>query len=525
VYDVVIRGGTVYGAGAEPIRADVAIAADRVVAVGPLSQVDSVEELDATGKVVAPGFINVLSHSYFTMLHDGRSLGELTQGVTTQVFGEGGSMGPLTPAMQAALAQTHRELDLEVTWSRLSEFLALLERRGCSQNVASFVGNGTLRPFVLGYENRSPTSAELDQMRSLVAEEMADGALGLASALIYPPESYASTDELVALCTTVASYGGMYISHLRDEGTRLLAAVDELIHISQEAGLAAEIFHLKASGRANWDTMPRVLERIEEVRADGLAITADVYPYIASSTGLTTAIPDRFHEGGAEALYDRLDDDVSRAAIRQALLDAGKWGDAESADEVLILGVRSPELRGYQGMTLRAVSEERRTDPIDTVLDLIRTDRTRVTVAFFTMSEHNLREELRRSWVGIGSDGSSMAPEGISLRAPTHPRAYGTFARVFGTYVRDEAVLTLAEAIDKLTRLPAATLGLTGRGSLAVGSYADAVVFDPDRVRDRATFTEPHRLAVGIDDVVVNGRVALRGGQFTGVLAGRALRR
>lgn len=523
MFDLVVRGGTVYGTGGEPVRADVAIVGDRIVGVGQLGEAEATAEIDASGKAVAPGFINVLSHSYFTVLHDPRSLSELTQGVTMQVFGEGSTMGPLTDRMSRDLEQRHPDMGLEVTWSRLSEYLAHVEKRGCAQNVASFIGNGTLRPYTLGYDDRPATAAELDRMRGLVAEEMADGALGLATALIYPPESYAPTEELIALSEVVASYGGKYISHMRNEGSGLLDAIDELLRISREAGLPAEIYHLKASGRPNWHLMPAALERVESARASGAPITADVYSYTASSTGLTSVIPQRFHEGGPVALYDRLADSDARRSIRQAVVDSGRWGDTDSADDVLVLGVQRDEHRKYQGMTLRAVAESRGVEPVDAALDLIRDDRTRVTVAFFSMSEDNLREQLRRPWVGVGSDGSSMAPEGAFLNAPTHPRAYGTFARVLGKYVREERVLTLADAVDRMTTRPAGTFGLEDRGRLAEGCFADVVVFDPDTVADRATFEDPHQLSVGVSDVVVNGTPAIRDGEFTGELAGRAV--
>jgi N-acyl-D-amino-acid deacylase len=524
MFDLVVHGGTVYGAGEEPMRADVAVAGDRIAAVGQLGDVEAGTRIDATGKAVTPGFVNVLSHSYFSMLYDGRSLGELTQGVTTQVFGEGASMGPLNEATKRELERRNAHLSLEVSWSRLSEFLAHLEKRGCSQNVASFVGNGTLRPYVVGYDDRPATAAEIDAMRGLLAEEMADGALGLATALIYPPESYASTEELIALSEVAASYGGRYISHMRNEGAELLTAIDELLRISKEAGLPAEIYHLKAAGRANWPLMADALELLEGVRAGGAPVTADVYPYTSSSTGLNSVIPQHFHEGGSDALYDRLADPDARSAIRQALVESGRWEGAESADGVLILGVQREENRQYQGMTLTAVAEAKNTDPVDAALDLIRDDRSRVSVAFASMSEDNLRTQLRKPWVSIGSDGSSMAPEGVFLRSPTHPRAYGSFTRVLGRYVREEKLLTLQEAVERMTRLPATNLGLTGRGEIAEGCFADIVVLDPDTVADRATFADPHQLSVGVSDVVVNGKAAIRDGAFTGQLAGRALR-
>ena len=523
MFDLVVRGGTVYGADGGPRAADVAVAGDRIAAVGRLDGAEAVAEIDATGKAVAPGFINILSHSYFTILHDPRSLGELTQGVTTQVFGEGSTMGPLTPEMKAELERRNAHMSLEVSWSRLSEYLAHVASRGCAQNVASFLGNGTLRPYAVGYDDRPATKQEIDAMRGIVAEEMADGALGVASALIYPPESYSTTEELVAICEVAASYGGIYISHIRNEGAGLLAAADELLRISREAQLPAEIFHLKAAGRKNWPLMDQALERIERARAGGARVTADVYPYTASSTGLTSVIPQRYHAGGLDVLYDRLADAGTRRSIRQDLLASGLWGDTDHADQVLVLNVLRDEHRRYQGMTLSALARERGTDPIEAALDLIRDDRSRVGAAFFSMSEDNLRAQLARPWVGIGSDGASMAPEGAFLRAPTHPRAYGSFARVLGRYVREERVLTLPDAIDRMTRLPAATLGLDRRGRLAEGCFADIVVFDPETVTDQATFDDPHQMSTGVSDVLVNGAVAVRAGKPTGRLAGRAV--
>ncbi|MQA02604.1 MAG: amidohydrolase family protein [Streptosporangiales bacterium] len=523
--DLVIRGGTVYGAGDAPVRADVAVAGDRVVSVGDHSEDSAAVEIDATGKAVAPGFINVLSHSYFTILHDPRSLSELTQGVTTQVFGEGSAMGPLTTEMARELEYRNADLSLEVTWSRLSEYLAHVEQQGCSQNVASFIGHGTLRAFGVGYDDRPATAAELDVMRGVIDEEMTEGALGIASALIYPPESFASTEELIALCEVASRYGGVYISHMRDEGTGLLDAVKELLRISRETNVPAEIYHLKASGRASWPLMDEAIELVNEARGTGLPVTADIYPYTASSTGLTSMIPQRFHEGGQDALFDRLAHPMTRATIRQALVDGGEWHDADDAESILVLGVRREENRKYQGRTLAEVAQIRGVEPVDAALDLIAHDRSRVTVAFFKMSEDNLHKQLRQPWVGVGSDGASMAPEGAFLRAPTHPRAYGTFARVLGRYVREQGVLDLADAVHRMTRLPAETFGLTGRGSLAEGSYADVVVFDPETVDDVATFEEPHQLAVGVSEVVVNGQVTVREGKFAGAYAGRALRR
>lgn len=506
-----------------PQQADVAVADGRVVGVGRYDE-EAARVIDATGKVVSPGFINVLSHSYFSILHDPRSLGELTQGVTTQIFGEGSALGPLTPDMRRSLEHVNAARGIEVSWSRLSEFLGQLERRGTSQNVASFVSHGTVRPYVVGYQNRPATPEELDRMCGLVAEEMADGALGLATALIYPPETYGSTEELITLARATEPYGGRYISHMRNEGRRLVEAVDELLRIGREAGVPAEIYHLKASGEENWPLMAKVLDTLENVRAAGQPVKANVYPYTASSTGLTSIIPEKFHEGGSEALFDRLADPAQRKEIRATLHADGRWGDATNSDDVLVMGFRREEFNRHQGKTLTAIAADLGVDPLDAALDLIRDDRSRVTVAFMSMSEDNLREQIRRPWVGFGSDGTSMAPVGRAVLTPEHPRSYGTFARVLGHYVRDEGVLTLQEAIRRLTTLPATTLGLDDRGRLSPDYAADIVVFDPERIRDLATFEDPHRLAEGVSEVVVNGQLAIAEGESTGTFAGRALR-
>jgi N-acyl-D-amino-acid deacylase len=527
VLDVLITGGEVHdGCGGDPSLADVGIAGDRIAVISPTGQLgpaDAVQVVDAAGKVVCPGFINILSHSYFSILTDPRSLGELTQGVTTEIFGEGSSMGPLTRAMQAEMQARKDGASYDVSWTRLSEYLRYAEQRGTSQNVASFIGAGTLRANIVGYSDRPATPAELDRMCALVAEEMADGALGIGSSLIYPPGAYASTAELTELCRTAARYGGRYASHVRNEGSGLLGAIDEFLAICRDAGLPGEQWHLKAAGSDNWDLMDAAIASLEQARAAGLPVTADVYPYTASSTGLTTIIPDRYHDGGAKALYARLADPAVRGEIRAELLASRRWGDVASAEGVLVLHAESEENRRFQGLTLAQVAAERSMHPVDAALDLIASDRSRVGVAFFSMSEDNLRKALSRPWVAICSDGTSMAPEGDFLTAPTHPRAYGSFARVLGHYVRDERLLSLPEAIRRMSALPAATLGLAGRGQLKQGYFADIVILDPMTVSDQATFSQPHRLSAGVSHVLVNGQTTIADGEFTGKLAGRAL--
>jgi N-acyl-D-amino-acid deacylase len=527
MYDLIVKGGLVLdGLGAEPRATDVAVSGDRVVTVGDLAPDEpAATVLDAGGLVVCPGFVNPLSHSYLSVLEDGASLGELVQGVTTQIFGEGESMGPVPPAGRAALEREASTYGVEVTWDRLSEYLAAVERAGCTQNVASLIGAETLRVHGVGYDDRPATDAELDTMRQIVAEEMTDGALGIGSSLIYAPGSYAGTEELVALCEVAGRYGGTYASHVRDEGAGLLPAIDELLEIVRRSGVHGEMWHLKAAGQPQWPLMEHALARLQDARDQGVPIGADVYPYTRSGTGLSSTIPGRWHEGGADALYDRLADPAVRRAIRADLVALGRYGDTPSADDVLLLRLRHPDNAPWQGHTLAEIAADRGQDPVDTALDVIATERTSVFTAFHSMSEDNLRRQLGVPWVGVCSDAASIAPVGRSLDSPTHPRAYGSFARVLGHYTRELGVLTLPDAVRRMTSLPAATFGLTDRGVLAPGYAADLVVLDPDRVADRATFAEPHRLSVGVRDVVVNGVVALRDGAPTGARPGRALRR
>lgn len=528
-FDLLIKGGTVYdGRGGAPVLADVAIQGDVVALVGDLGDAEAAEVIDAAGFAVAPGFINLLSHSYFTVLHDPRSLGELKQGVTTQLFGEGWSMGPLTDQMQKTLITMRGNLEFEVTWTRLSEYLSHVEKRGVSQNVASLIGATTIRIHVIGYEDRSSTLEEQERMEALVEEEMADGAFGIGSALIYAPGSYAPTKELIGLCRAASRYQGKYFSHLRSEGNAFLEGVQELVRISREAELPAEIWHLKASGRSNWPKMQRAIEIVEEARSRGEPIAADMYTYTAGATSLAAAIPPRFHEGGFEKLLERLADTSIRGQVRNAIETSiddweNLYRDSAGPEGVLILSVRNPELRHHQGRTLAQIAQSENKDPIDALMDLVVASASRVGAAYFIISEDNLKRQLQIPWVSFGSDAGSMAPEGVFLESSSHPRSYGTFARLLGRYVRDEGVVPLPEAIRRLTTQPAEVLGLDRRGRLAEGFFADVVVFDPAEISDRATYESPHQFAVGVRDVVVNGTVTLRDGEFTGNLAGRAL--
>jgi len=528
-FDVVIRGGTVYdGTGSPGRRADVGIRGDRIAGVGDLSDTPATTVIDAVGLAVAPGFINMLSWSTESLLIDGRSQGEIREGVTTQIFGEGSSMGPLTPEMKRRAMDQMGDLRYSITWTGLSEYLRQLEEQGVSQNVASFIGATTIREHVIGLEDKKPTPAQLDEMRALVRQEMEAGALGIGSSLIYAPAFYASTEELIELCKVAARYRGKYISHMRSEGNRLLEAVDELIRISREAGIPAEIYHLKAAGQANWSKMDRVIARVEAARKEGLKITADMYTYPAGATGLDASMPPWVLDGGYEAAYTRLADPATRTKIAAAIrTPSDDWENlyraAGSADRVLLVEFKSDKLKPLTGKTLAEAAKMRGEDPVDTIMNLVLEDRSRVGTVYFMISEDNIRKQIVLPWVSFGSDAASMAPELPFTKSATHPRAYGNFARVLGKYVRDDKVLTLQDAVRKLSGLPATTLELDRRGFLKEGMFADVVVFDPATVADRATFDSPHQYAVGVRHVFVNGAQVVKNGEHTGAKPGRAL--
>jgi N-acyl-D-amino-acid deacylase len=527
--DVLIRGGTVYdGSGAPPFVGDVAIRGDVIASVGQ-TQLRGALEVDAAGLAVAPGFINMLSWATESLIADGRSQSDIRQGVSLEVFGEGMSMGPLSPSMQRLDRDRQGDIKYTIEWTTLGEYLAFLERRGVSCNVASFVGATTVRIHELGYADRPPTADELERMCQLVRDAMEDGALGVGSSLIYAPACYAATDELTALVSAAAPYGGMYISHLRSEAAHLEQAVDELISIARDAGAPAEIYHLKAAGASNWGKLEGVVGQIETARAHGLAITADLYPYTAGSTGLNATMPPWVQEGGHAAWAARLRDPDIRARLRQEMqTPSDAWENmfsmAGSTENILLVGFRSERLKPLAGRSLAAVSALRGTSPEDTIFDLIVEDDSRVQTIYFMIDEANIRRELQLPWVSFGSDAASLAPEGVFLRSSTHPRAYGTFARILGHYVRDEAVLPVEEAIRRLSRLPAENLKLDRRGALRPGYFADVVLFDPLRIQDHATYTAPQTYATGVEHVFVNGVHVLKAGEHTGATSGRALR-
>jgi len=526
---VLILGGTIYdGRGGSPYVGEHAIRGDRIVAVGELSDETATTTIDASGLAVAPGFINMLSWASESLLIDGRSQGDIRQGVTLEVFGEGSSFGPLNEEMKAQMRARQGDYKYEIEWNTLGEYLDHLARKGVAPNIASFVGATTVRIHQLGYANRAPSASELMNMRDLVRQAMAEGALGLGSSLIYAPAFYADTAELVALAKVVGEFGGMYISHMRSEGNRLLESVAELIHIAREAGVAAEIYHLKMSGQENWHKFDEVVAAVEAARADGLAITANMYTYTAGSTGLDAAMPPWVQEGGYAAWAERLRDPKIRARlVTEMRTPSDEWENLlrhAGAAGALLVNFRQPELRKYLGRTLADVAAERGRSPEETAMDLVVEDGSPVGVVYFLMSEENVARGVALPWVSFGSDAGSYATEGIFLNQSTHPRAYGNFARVLGRYVREEKVLPLEKAIHKLSGLPAANLQLRERGLLTEGFYADVVVFDPARVRDHATFDDPHRYASGVQHVLVNGIPVLRQGEHTGSLPGRVIR-
>jgi N-acyl-D-amino-acid deacylase len=527
-YDLVIRGGEIYdGSGGAPVHGDVAIKGQRIVCLGACPGA-AAKTVDAKGKAVSPGFINMLSWSNDSLMHDGRGLSELKQGVTLEVMGEGDSMGPLNPTMKRLAVQRMGDIQYPITWTTLDEYLRTLETKGVSVNVASFIGAATARIHVLGEGDVDPTPAQLQEMRALVVKAMEDGAMGVGSSLIYAPGSYAETDELAALVTEAGRCGGIYISHMRSEGNRLLEAIDELIEISKRSGAPAEIYHLKASGRPNWSKEDAAIARVEAARAGGQRITADMYTYPAGSTGLDAAMPTWVQAGGVEQWIARLKDPATRAKVKAEMM--GEPVGFENlqrhagAEGTLLVGFKNPKLKPLTGKTLAQVAADRGVSPQDAAIDLVIEDGSRVQVVYFLMDEANVARQTALPWVSFGSDAEGQAPEGPFLLSSTHPRAYGNFARLLAKYVRDEKRLSLAEAVRKLSALPAHNLGLHDRGLLKVGNYADVVVFDPATIQDHATFEKPQQFATGVSEVVVNGTLALEGGEPTRARPGQVVR-
>jgi len=530
-YDVVIRGGAVYdGNGGSPRVTDVGVNGDRIAAIGDLANATGKVDVDAAGRAVAPGFINMLSWANESLIEDGRGESDLRQGVTLEVMGEGHSMGPLTEGMKAEIVRLQGDIKYEVSWTTLGEYLSFLERRGVSPNVASFVGATTLRVHEIGYVDREPTPAELARMQQLVRAAMREGALGVGSSLIYAPASYSKTPELSALVSAAAEFGGGYVSHIRSEGDHYLEALDEFITIAREARTWAQVYHLKPAGERNWSKSEDGLKKLAAARAEGVAVTADVYTYTAGATGLDASMPPWVQEGGPEAWFERMKDPAIRARVVKEIREPGD--DWESLydlagfdpERVLLIAFRNPVLKPLTGKSLGEVAKLRGLSPEETMIDLVIEDRSRVGAAYFLMSEDNVRRNIAWPYTMFGSDEGAYSPQGVFLLSNAHPRAYGNFARLFAKYVREDKVISIAEAVRRLTSLPADTLRLKERGRLEVGHYADIVVFDPATIQDHATFDKPHQLATGVSEVFVNGVQVVKAGEHTGAKPGRFIK-
>lgn len=528
-FDVVIRNGMIYdGAGGEPFTGDLGIKGDRIRVIGNIEDAAAAKIIDARGLAVSPGFINMLSHAPANLMIDGHSHSDIRQGVTLEVFGEV-SLGPLSAEQKAERERRQGDIKYRIPWTTLGEAMEFLERRGIAPNIASFVSATTIRINALGYEDRAPSDGELEEMRQQVRESMEEGALGVTSSLIYAPAFFAKTDELIALCKVAAEYGGMYISHMRSEGNKLLEALDELITIAREAGLPAEVYHLKAAGRKNWHKLEPLIEKIEAARAAGIRITADMYTYTAGATGLDASMPPWVQEGGYRQWTRRLMDPAIRKTVAKEMNAEGDdWENlyfaAGSPENLLLIGFKNPDLKYLIGKTLAEAAELRGTSPEETAMDLVIEDGSRVSTVYFLMSESNVKKQIALPWLSFGSDAGSMAPKGVFIKSSTHPRAYGNVARLLGKYVREEKIITLQEAIRKLTALPAENLKLRERGRLKEGYYADVVVFDPRKVQDHATFEKPHHYSTGVVHVFVNGVQVLEDGEHTGAMPGRFVR-
>lgn len=525
-YDVVIRNGTLYdGSGGVPYQGDVAIKGKKIVAVGKVPD-RGLQEIDARGLAVAPGFVNMLSHAYTALLRDGRSLSDIKQGVTLEVFGEN-SMGPLSPQMKQDMIQQQGEDTYEVPWTTLAEFMRHLEQKGVATNFASFVSASEIREHELGQINRAPTPGELTRMKALVRQAMREGAMGLTTMLIYVPATFATTDELVELAKVASKYEGLFTAHIRSEGDRLLEAVDEMIRVSKEAEIPVEIYHLKAAGKANWHKLDRVITKIDSARRAGLPITTNMYNYIAGATGLDAAMPPWVQEGGLQEWRRRLQDPAKRQKVAEEMTaPAVNWENlclAAGPEGTILLGFKQDSLKKYVGKTLAEVAALRGKPWYETAMDLVVQDDSRVGVAYFLMSEENVRQQIALPYMSFGSDAGSIAPEGNALKRNPHPRTYGNFARLLGKYVRDEKIISLQEAVRRLTALPCRNLKIDDRGYLKPGYFADIAIFDPATIQDKATFDQPHQLAEGMVHVFVNGTQVLKNGNHTHATPGMAV--
>jgi len=526
-FDILIVNGTIYdGSGNPGIKADLGIKGDKITAIGDLRDKTSKSTIDASGSAVAPGFINMLSWSTTSLIADGKSQSDIRQGVTLEVMGEGWSMGPWNEQMKKDAVEEQGDQKYDIEWTTLGEYLQFLEDKGVSTNIASFVGATTLRIHEIGFDNRPPTPDELERMKILASEAMKEGAMGIGSSLIYAPAFYADTNELIELCKVASEYNGMYISHMRSEGDYWMEAIDELITIAAEADINAEIYHLKAGGQQNWDKIDKAIAKIDSAREAGLNITTDMYNYIAGATGLDASMPPWVQEGGYHQWAERLQDTEIRAKVLVEMQAKGDgWENlffaAGSAENLLFSGFKNDSLKYLIGKTLQEVSVLRSTGPAETIIDLVIQDGSRVETVYFLMSEENVRKQIKLPYMSFGSDASSLAPEGDFLKFNPHPRAYGNFARLLGKYVREEHLISLEEAIYKLTKLPASNLKIKNRGSLEIGNFADVIVFNPLTISDHATFDKPHQYATGMIHVFVNGGHVLSDGEHTGATPGR----
>ena len=530
-YDILIKNGTIAdGSGNPTYIGSVGINADTIAAIGKIKGTGT-SEIDASGLVVAPGFINVLSWATESLIEDGRSQSDIRQGVTLEVFGEGWSMGPLSKDLKKDLQLPTAQGDIkyDVDWNSLDEYLQSLIKRGISPNVASFIGATTVRINHIGYEDRAPTDEELTSMKQMVRQAMEDGALGVGSSLIYAPAFYSSTEELIALCKVASEYNGLYISHMRSEGNRLLQSIDELMRIANEADIRAEIYHLKMSGKENWSKYDEVVKKIDSARTAGLSITTNMYNYVAGATGLDASMPPWVQEGGYKKWAERLQDPkIRQRVLGEMTTPTDKWENlmyaAGTSDNLLLVGFENDSLRHYTGKTLTEVAKIHGKSPEETAIDLVIADGSRVGTVYFLMSEENIKKQIALPYMSFGSDASSMTPEGVFLNSSTHPRAYGNFSRLLGKYVRDEQIISIEEAIRKLTSLPASNLKIKKRGNLAKGYFADLAIFNPETIQDHATFTEPHQLSTGMVHVFVNGEQVLKDSEHTGATPGRVVR-
>ena len=530
-YDILIKNGTIAdGSGSPTYIGSVGINADTIAAVGKLKATGTIE-IDATGLVVAPGFINVLSWATESLIEDGMSLSDIMQGVTLEVFGEGWSMGPLNRDLKNKLQLPTAQGDIkyDIDWNSLDEYLQSLTKRGISPNVASFIGATTVRINHIGYEDRAPTDQELISMQNMVKEAMEDGALGVGSSLIYAPAFYSTTEELIALCKIASDYDGLYISHMRSEGNRLLQSVDELIRIADEADIRAEIYHLKMGGKENWNKYDEVVRKIDSARTAGLKITTNMYTYVAGATGLDASMPPWVQEGGYEKWAERLKKPkIRKRVLKEMKTQTDKWENlmaaAGNSDNLLLVGFENDSLRHYTGKTLTEIAKIHGKSPEETAIDMVIADGSRVGTVYFLMSEENLKKQIALPYMSFGSDAASQAPEGVFLNSNAHPRAYGNFSRLLGKYVRDEQIISIEEAVRKLTSLPASNLKIKKRGSLIKGFFADLAIFNPETIQDHATFTDPHQLSNGMIHVLVNGKQVLENGDHTGAMPGRVVR-